>query len=73
MDSKCVEKYIEEKKLYSTVKPTCTEDFCGRDKRAKWKHQTVRRLNKKYEQETWMRRKLQVIKRREQVERKRLN
>ena len=46
-------------------------DCCEKDKKIKWKHQTVRRLDRTYEQEQWMRRKLQVVKQREEAERNR--
>ena len=46
-------------------------DCCEKDKKIKSKHQTVRKLDRKYEQEQWLRKKLQVVKQREEAERNR--
>ena len=60
-DGNCTNKY------WSTVKPTCTIACCAKNKKIKWKHQNKRKIDRKYEQENWMRRKLTVIKKKEEV------
>ena len=57
------------KDIHKTVKPTCTPDHCAKTPAKKWIERSKRKVDKKWVQKNWLKRKLTVIKRREEAER----
>ena len=69
LNAECHQKYIESKDIHKTVKPTCTPDHCAKRPAKKWIERSKRKVDKKWVQKNWLKRKLTVIKRREEAER----
>ena len=69
LNAECHQKYIESKDIHKTVKPTCTPDHCAKTPAKKWIERSKRKVDKKWVQKNWLKRKLTVIKRREEAER----
>ena len=67
LDSECHQKYIESKEIYKQVKPTCTVDHCAKTPQKKWIGRSRRRVDRKWEQKNWMKRKLTMVNRREEA------
>ena len=61
IDDALLQKYIEEKMIWSKVFPTCSSDKCLQNKKVKWKHQMQRKADKEWEHKIWMNRKLKVL------------
>ena len=69
LNVECHQKNIESKDIHKTVKPTCTPDHCAKRPAKKWIERSKRKVDKKWIQKNWLKRKLTVIKRREEAER----
>ena len=61
VSKEALKKYVESKKTHSTVYPTCTVEKCAKKKTHKWRDLKKRALNKVYENEKKLKKKIKLL------------